>query len=88
MDYSSSFSGGCVEWSVVVNGTRYFGHLRQERRFVSKLEDVDDSVGSSPSETMKERNRRLLIRDRLVQAGLDKNWYAAARHSRKLSMDH
>ena len=51
-DCSSISSGGSAEWSLVVNGTRYFGHLRPEMRFVI-MEGMDDAVGLSPRETTK-----------------------------------
>jgi len=80
VDSCSVSSSDSAEWSLVVNGTRYFGHLRPERRFVTDLEDMNDSGGRFPRETTKERNRRLLIQDRVNQARLDK-----ARRSRRVS---
>ena len=57
-DSSSDSNCESAVWSVVVNGTRYFGHLQPERGSVSELEDKGDAVSPSTRETMKERNRR------------------------------
>ena len=87
-DSSSISSSGSDEWSLVDNGTRYFGHLRPERRFVVDLEDMNDSVGHFPRETTKERNRRLLTQERLIQARLDETRQSrrASKHSKQVEM--
>ena len=71
-DSSSISSCGSAKWSLVVNGTRYVGHVRPERNIVTEFEDKDNSVGPILLETVKERNRRLLVRDRIIQARLNK----------------
>ena len=60
------------KWIIVVNGTRYFGHLQSERGSTSKSEDIDDVIVEVPRETKKERNRRLLHQDHENQARLVK----------------
>ena len=60
--------GGSVNWCGVVNGTRYFGHLRSGSSFGLKWQNKD-AVVDFPQETKKERNRRLLLREQGIQAG-------------------
>ena len=81
----NTLSNESTAWSIVVNDTRYVGHLRSEKSSVSKLEDTDGAVCfcSPHPETTKERNRRLLIQDRLVQAELEKT--VKSKHSSKCS---
>ena len=69
--YNSSCESS--DWSIVVNGTRYLGHLRSGGGSVSESEDTDHAVTSLVQESTKERNRRLLIRDRLIQAEYNKS---------------
>ena len=66
-----SLMGGSVNWCGVVNGTRYFGHLRSGSSFGVKWQNKD-AVVDFPQEAKKERNRRLLLRDREMQAGKTK----------------
>ena len=72
-DLRGNSSCESLNWSIVVNGTRYLGHLSSGGGSIPELEDTDHAVASSSQETTKERSRRLLIQDRLIQAGLDKS---------------
>ena len=63
----SHLMGRSINWCGVVNGTRYVGHLRSGRSSGPKLKN-NDAVIAFPRETKKERNRRLLIRDQVIQA--------------------
>ena len=85
---SSFTSAGLLECGanccIVVNGTRYVGHLRAGKSYGSKLEmevghlragrssvsklEMEESVVAFPRETKKERNRRLLSEDRKIQS--------------------
>ena len=60
----TDLEGGGCNWSIMVNGTRYFGHLRSEGKSRSSMEKMEDSQVSPQGETVKERNRRLLRHDR------------------------
>ena len=57
-EVSSKSSCESATWSVVVNGTRFFGHLQSGRGSISELEDKDNAVSPSTRGTTKERNRR------------------------------
>ena len=79
MEGGSSISSGgnsrgvSMDWTMVVNGTRYVGNSRPMRnssflRIADAKEDSSELIG----ETTKERNRRLLIQERTFQAGRKK----------------
>ena len=62
-----------MDWTNVVNETRYFGNARPEGNS-SFLDDIDAKEGTpeQDEETTKERNRRLLMQEHTVQAGRKK----------------
>ena len=59
------------QWSIVVNGTRYLGHLRSGEMWASSSVGPDytgeETSAVSGGETTKERNRRLLLQHRKHQ---------------------
>ena len=64
---------GCkTRWSIVVNGVQYFGCAKPKGSLPFRNADADEDAPGTHVETIKERNRRLLLEDRIVQSGRKK----------------
>ena len=76
-DSSTSSDGNLgdenLNWTSVVNGTRYVGNFRPTgNSSFPEIADAKEDSSELIGETTKERNRRLLIQERIFQAGRKK----------------
>ena len=70
--FSVTICGCEAKWATVVNGVRYYGCARPKSSSSFEIADVNEDPPGTHGETIKERNRRLLLQDRTVRAGRDK----------------
>ena len=64
---------GCnAKWATTVNGVQYYCCARPKSSSFLDIADVNEDPSQSDGESIKERNRRLLLRDRAVRAGRNK----------------
>ena len=70
--FSSSVLESDARWSIVVNGVRYFGNERPGDMSSFGIANSSENAPAEHVETTKERNRRLLMKDRVIQAGRKK----------------
>ena len=79
--------GAGLVWSMTVNGTRYVGHSRPtgNSSFLN-IADGKEDCSELLVETTKERNRRLLVQERISQAGREKvkKTRRSVRHSNQI----
>ena len=68
----TSICGCKTRWSMVVNGVQYFGCAKPKGSLSFGNADADEDTFLTHMESVKERNRRLLLQDRIVQAGRKK----------------
>ena len=75
----TSICGCKTRWSMVVNGVQYFGCTKPKGSLSFGNAGTDEDTLLTHMESVKERNRRLLLQDRIVQAGRKKVRSAAKR---------